>query len=233
MGINRFFCPRPTLKCPYSIRMRNSPGLTQCPLLLQCHHMSIRASQITSRSTQQSVQAKDSENTKEKKKKILVHYKCNPTVTDWFLSQRASDAGRYSMPWRRHGPLTRYVKLRVPHAPWMPGKFSPPPRVSNPDMHHGTFVTHVPWCMLGSLASGFLWSRWWVNVPGIPGACSTHNFTYPVRGTLSSSHPLVHIECHQTKHPQCNKVLRARKGVVWKYTSLIGHWHSIATKMGT
>ena len=23
------------------------------------------------------------------------------------------------------------------------------PRVSDPDMHHGTFVTHVPWCMLG------------------------------------------------------------------------------------
>ena len=39
--------------------------------------------------------------------------------------------------------------------------FSPPPRISDPDMHHGTCVTHVPWCMLGSLTSGFLWSRWW------------------------------------------------------------------------
>ena len=28
-------------------------------------------------------------------------------------------------------------------------------------MHHGTCVTHVPCCMLGSLTSGFLWSRWW------------------------------------------------------------------------
>ena len=30
--------------------------------------------------------------------------------------------------------------------------------------HHGlavpTCVTHVPWCMSGSLTSGFLWSRW-------------------------------------------------------------------------
>ena len=26
-----------------------------------------------------------------------------------------------------YGPLTRYVKLRVAHAPGMPGKFSPPP----------------------------------------------------------------------------------------------------------
>ena len=42
----------------------------------------------------------------------------------------------------------------------MPGTFSPPPRVNDPDMHHGTCVTHVPWCMPGSLTSSFLWSRW-------------------------------------------------------------------------
>ena len=59
----------------------------------------------------------------------------------------------------RHGPLVRYVKLRVAHAPRMPGTF---PR------HRGlaipTFitarVTHVPWYMPGSLTRGFLWSRW-------------------------------------------------------------------------
>ena len=61
----------------------------------------------------------------------------------------------------RHGPLARYVKMRVAHAPGMPGTFSPPPRVSDPGMRHGTCVTHVPWCMLGSLTRGFLWSRWW------------------------------------------------------------------------
>ena len=43
-----------------------------------------------------------------------------------------------------HGPLARYVKLRVAHAPGMPGTFSPPPRVSDPGMYHGTCVTHVP-----------------------------------------------------------------------------------------
>ena len=59
-----------------------------------------------------------------------------------------------------HGPLARYVKLRVAHATGMPGTFSLPPRVSDPDMHHGTCVTHVSWCMPGSLTSGFLWSRW-------------------------------------------------------------------------
>ena len=50
-------------------------------------------------------------------------------------------------------------KLRVAHAPGMPGTFSPPPLVSDPDIHHGTCVTHVPWCMPGELTSGFLWCR--------------------------------------------------------------------------
>ena len=56
-------------------------------------------------------------------------------------------------------PLTRYIKLRVVHAPGMPGTFSPPLPVSDPDMDHGTCLTHVPWCMPGSLTSGFLWSQ--------------------------------------------------------------------------
>ena len=60
-----------------------------------------------------------------------------------------------------NGPLTRYAKLRVAHALGMPGMLSPPPPVSDPDMHHSTCVTHVQWYMTGSLNSGFLWSRWW------------------------------------------------------------------------
>ena len=60
-----------------------------------------------------------------------------------------------------HGPLARYVKSQVEHAPGMLEMFSLPPQASDPDMHHGTCVTHVPWCMLGSLTSGFPWSRWW------------------------------------------------------------------------
>ena len=59
-----------------------------------------------------------------------------------------------------HGPLTKYVKFRVAHAPGMPRGFSLPPRVSDTGMHHGTCVTHVLWCMPGSLTSGLLWSRW-------------------------------------------------------------------------
>ena len=59
-----------------------------------------------------------------------------------------------------HGPLARYEKIAGAHAPGMPGTFSPPSGTSDPDMHHGTCVTHVPWCMPGSLTSVFLWSQW-------------------------------------------------------------------------
>ena len=50
-------------------------------------------------------------------------------------------------------------KIAGAHAPGMPGTFSPPLRVSGSDMHHSTCVTHVPWCMPGSLTRGFLWIR--------------------------------------------------------------------------
>ena len=63
------------------------------------------------------------------------------------------------------------------------GNVSPPPtsketaNVCNPGMHHGTCVTHVPWCMSGSLTRGV-----GGNVPAILGACATHNFAYLVWG---------------------------------------------------
>ena len=46
-------------------------------------------------------------------------------------------------------------------------RFQRKPLVRDPDMHHGTCVTHVPWCMSGSLTCGN-----GENVPGIPGACA-------------------------------------------------------------
>ena len=58
-----------------------------------------------------------------------------------------------------NGPLTRYLKLQVAHAPWMPRTFSPPPLVSDLGMHHDTCVTHVPWCMSGSLTRGWQGKR--------------------------------------------------------------------------
>ena len=69
-------------------------------------------------------------------------------------------------------------------APGMSWTFSPPRRVFGPDMHYGTCVTHVSWCMPGSITSGFLWSRW-------RGKRSQHSmrmrnlqFRYLVRGPL-------------------------------------------------
>ena len=69
-----------------------------------------------------------------------------------------------------NGPLARYEKLRVAHAPGMPGTFFPPPRVGDPDMHHGTCVKHVPWCMPGSLTRGLFEIDGGENAPGIPPA---------------------------------------------------------------
>ena len=49
------------------------------------------------------------------------------------------------------------------HAPGMRGTFSPLSRFSDPAMHHvhhDTCVTHVPWCIPGSLTSGVLWTLW-------------------------------------------------------------------------
>ena len=80
------------------------------------------------------------------------------------------------------GLFNRYVEWQVAHVPGMPRTFSPPPTsketaVGDPGMHPGTFVTHVPWLMSGSLTRGV-----GKNVPDIPGACATHNFAYLARG---------------------------------------------------
>ena len=45
---------------------------------------------------------------------------------------------------------------------------------SDTGMHHGTCVTHAPWCMAGSLTCG--------GRQKVPGACATRNFTCLARG---------------------------------------------------
>ena len=52
--------------------------------------------------------------------------------------------------------------------------------VSDPGMHYDTCVTHVPWCMSGSLT----YSRS-EDAHCIPSAYTTHNFTYLARGPWS------------------------------------------------
>ena len=56
------------------------------------------------------------------------------------------------------------------------------PLISDPGMHHATCVTHVPWCMSGSLTGGG-----GENVPGFPGACATRNFMYLARAPCTES----------------------------------------------
>ena len=68
--------------------------------------------------------------------------------------------------------MRRECRERFPH-----NRLQRKPLFSDPSMHHGTCVTHVPWCMSGSLTRGS-----GENVPGIPGACATRNFSYLARG---------------------------------------------------
>ena len=78
----------------------------------------------------------------------------------------------------------------------MPGTFSPPPPLSDPDMHHGTCVTHVPWCMPGSITSGFLWSRRrGKTFPAFPAQRATRNYTYLVRGPWANPDPAISDWC--------------------------------------
>ena len=82
----------------------------------------------------------------------------------------------------RHGPLTRYVKLRVAHAPGMPGTFSPDAEFK------GKRELAIPACIT---------ARAWRTcrdacrdcLPAVAGKCSRHsrrmrtrNFTYLARG---------------------------------------------------
>ena len=69
--------------------------------------------------------------------------------------------------------MRRECRKRFPRFP----RFQRKPLVSDPDMYDDTCFTHVPWCMSGSPT---LDGR--ENVPGIPGTCVTHNFTYLARG---------------------------------------------------
>ena len=62
------------------------------------------------------------------------------------------------------------------------------PLVNDPGMHHGTCVTHVPWCMSGSLFRGG-----GENVPGIPNASATPNFRYLARGPWPRVWKLIYI----------------------------------------
>ena len=82
------------------------------------------------------------------------------------------------------------------------------PLVSGPGMQHGTCVMHVPWCMSGSVTRGG-----GENVPGIPGACATLNFSYLVRGPWNE----LESRCQQ------------RQRGPWSYICIYLHLHIYAS----
>ena len=81
-----------------------------------------------------------------------------------------------------HGPPTRYVKLRVAHAPGMPGTFSPPPISKETAGYRSRYASRHVRDARAVMHVGIANPRRRGNVPGIPGACATRNFTYLARG---------------------------------------------------
>ena len=75
-------------------------------------------------------------------------------------------------------------------------RFSHHRGLSDPDMHHSTCVRHAPWCMSGSLTSGFLWRRW-------RGNRSRYSRCMRNRQFYVSGRKAMMVECQnhtQTKH---------------------------------
>ena len=83
----------------------------------------------------------------------------------------------------RDGPLTRYAKLPVAHAPGMPGTFSPPQRVAIPICITARASRTCRDACRDSLLAVSFEVNGGENDPGIPGACAIHNLAYLVRGS--------------------------------------------------
>ena len=83
-------------------------------------------------------------------------------------------------------------------------RFQMKPLVSDPCMHHGTCVTHVPWCMSGSLTCGD-----GKNVPGIPGACAPAilRIWQEAHAGIIKQHSLVHCVWYTCYFFQYNGVM--------------------------
>ena len=88
------------------------------------------------------------------------------------------------------------------------------PPVSHPSMHHGTCVAHVPLCMSGSLTRGG-----GENVPGIPGACATRNFTYLVWGPWISISEMIML-LWQSKRALISSNLKYQLSLLLSYISM-------------
>ena len=142
-----------------------------------------------------------------------VHF-CN-TQNDWNYSTRLSYITDNLIPWASY----QIRKIAGCACAGNTGIISPPPRVSDPDMHQGMCVTHVPWCMAGRYLAFSFGVGGRENVLGVPGICATHNFTYLARGPLSRR--------------QWNASYVIKNGSVYKHISPNNWMTYIATKMPT
>ena len=68
------------------------------------------------------------------------------------------------------------------------------PRVSDIGMHHGTWITHVLWCMPGSLTRGG-----GESIRAIPGACATRNFAHLIRGSFLMGIPVIKVNVMESE----------------------------------
>ena len=90
------------------------------------------------------------------------------------------------------------------------------PLVSDSGMHHVTCVMHVTWCMSGSLTRGD-----GENVPDIPGACATCDFTHLAIGPWLGTR-LVGRLLSNRRHPPlvgwCQRYIPLYSDVDWRLT---------------
>ena len=102
-----------------------------------------------------------------------------------------------------------------------------------------TCITSHAWCMPGSLTSGFLLIRWGGNVPGIPGACATRNFTYLARGPLQTFFTQMQlwyindILFQEGQHMSSSVTIpiRCQSASVLMMSALCGHLCSVTTNL--
>ena len=139
-------------------------------------------------------------------------------------------------------PLARCAKLRVAHAPGMPGTFLRHRGLADPDMRHGTCVTHVPWCMPGSLTSGFLWS-WW-RAKRSRHSLRMRNLQFyvsakrpPLRNPYGRHNEHDDVSNHQPHDCLLNRLFRHRskKTSKLRVTGLVSIWwrhHDISSRPG-
>ena len=99
-------------------------------------------------------------------------------------------------------------------------RFQRKPLVSNPGIHHGTCVTHVPWCMSGSLTCGD-----GETFPAFP-AHAHPQFCVSGKRPMYTSLPTVIV----TNNHDSEKILFANRCQVIAcanfYSSLFGHFES-------